>query len=38
MWHPRMDADPVHRWLRNTVIALCRDTRARRPALGATRP
>ncbi len=24
MWHPRMDADPVHRWLRNTVIAVCR--------------
>ena len=24
MWHPRMDADPAHRWLRNTVIALCR--------------
>ena len=23
MWHPRMDADPVHRWLRETVIALC---------------
>ena len=26
MWHPRMDADPVHRWLRETVIATCRDT------------
>jgi DNA-binding transcriptional LysR family regulator len=24
MWHPRMDADPAHRWLRNTVMALCR--------------
>jgi DNA-binding transcriptional LysR family regulator len=24
MWHPRMDADPAHRWLRNTVIALCK--------------
>ncbi|MBD1601901.1 LysR family transcriptional regulator [Pseudomonas typographi] len=23
MWHPRMDADPVHRSLRNTIIALC---------------
>jgi DNA-binding transcriptional LysR family regulator len=23
MWHPRMDADPVHRWLRETVIAIC---------------
>ncbi len=25
MWHPRMDADPAHRWLRNTVIELCRE-------------
>jgi DNA-binding transcriptional LysR family regulator len=24
MWHPRMDADPGHRWLRETVIAICR--------------
>jgi len=24
-WHPRMDADPVHRWLRNTVIAVCKN-------------
>jgi DNA-binding transcriptional LysR family regulator len=24
MWHPRMDADPGHRWLRETVIATCR--------------
>ncbi|WBO23715.1 LysR family transcriptional regulator [Sphingomonas abietis] len=24
MWHPRMDADPGHRWLRETVIAVCR--------------
>ncbi|WP_255602141.1 LysR substrate-binding domain-containing protein [Glacieibacterium megasporae] len=23
MWHPRMDADPVHRWLRGTVIDVC---------------
>jgi DNA-binding transcriptional LysR family regulator len=23
MWHPRMDADPAHRWLRNTVISVC---------------
>jgi DNA-binding transcriptional LysR family regulator len=26
MWHPRMDADPAHRWLRDTVMALCRGT------------
>ena len=25
MWHPRVDADPAHRWLRQTVIAVCRN-------------
>nr|WP_282563401.1 LysR family transcriptional regulator [Rhizobium sp. RCAM05973] len=24
MWHPRMDADPAHRWFRNMVIGVCR--------------
>lgn len=24
MWHPRMDADPGHRWLREIVMATCR--------------
>ncbi|MCB8878686.1 LysR family transcriptional regulator [Acidisoma cellulosilytica] len=24
MWHPRMDADPAHRWLRETVVTVCR--------------
>lgn len=24
IWHPRMDADPAHRWLRNTVMSVCR--------------
>ena len=24
MWHPRLDADPAHRWLRETFIAVCR--------------
>lgn len=24
MWHPRMDADPAHRWLRDTLVSLCR--------------
>lgn len=24
MWHPRMDADPAHRWLRGVVMAVCR--------------
>ena len=23
-WHPRLDADPVHRWLRNCVREVCR--------------
>ena len=23
MWHPRLDADPAHRWLRDTVMAVC---------------
>jgi DNA-binding transcriptional LysR family regulator len=23
MWHPRMDADPAHRWLRGQVHGLC---------------
>ncbi|NLR97550.1 LysR family transcriptional regulator [Rhizobium sp. P38BS-XIX] len=24
LWHPRMDADPAHRWLRDTVMSVCR--------------
>lgn len=24
MWHPRVDADPAHRWLRDVVTSLCR--------------
>ena len=24
LWHPRMDNDPVHRWMRNTITSLCR--------------
>lgn len=24
IWHPRVDADPAHRWLRNVVMSLCR--------------
>ncbi len=23
MWHPRLDADPAHRWLRHKVVATC---------------
>lgn len=25
MWHPRLDADPVHRWLRGLVLTICRE-------------
>lgn len=25
LWHPRMDADPTHRWLRETVMTVCRE-------------
>ncbi len=28
MWHPRFDADRVHRWLRGVVHALCREQSA----------
>jgi DNA-binding transcriptional LysR family regulator len=24
IWHPRLDADPAHRWLRGMVLAVCR--------------
>jgi hypothetical protein len=27
MWHPRMDADPAHRWFRTTVITACEAAR-----------
>jgi DNA-binding transcriptional LysR family regulator len=23
MWHPRMDADPAHRWLRGVILEVC---------------
>lgn len=25
MWHPRKDADPAQRWLRNAVVAVCKN-------------
>ncbi len=25
IWHPRLDADPAHRWLRGLLLALCRN-------------
>lgn len=33
LWHPRLDADPVHRWLRDHVREVCA-----RPDESATRP
>lgn len=24
LWHPRMDTDPVHRWLRGVLLEICR--------------
>ena len=30
MWHPRKDADPSHRWLRETVMSVCRTAYPRR--------
>jgi DNA-binding transcriptional LysR family regulator len=27
LWHPRLDADPAHRWLRGLVLAACAATR-----------
>jgi DNA-binding transcriptional LysR family regulator len=30
MWHPRVDADPAHRWLRETVMSVCRKAYPRR--------
>ena len=30
MWHPRLDADPAHRWLRDTVVSVCRIANQRR--------
>lgn len=28
MWHPRLEADPVHRWLRQLVLGVCRQREA----------
>jgi DNA-binding transcriptional LysR family regulator len=27
IWHPRLHADPAHRWLRDTILAVCRNAR-----------
>ncbi|KAF0864355.1 LysR family transcriptional regulator [Pseudomonas sp. LD120] len=31
LWHPRMEADPAHRWLRQCVYELCSDVAATLP-------
>ena len=31
LWHPRMDADPAHRWLRHTVVAFCKKHYPQKP-------
>ncbi|KIG16664.1 Transcriptional regulator, LysR family protein [Enhygromyxa salina] len=30
IWHPRLDADPAHRWLRQCVREACADQRGDR--------
>ena len=29
MWHPRLEADPAHRWLRGLVLSVCRKRSAK---------
>jgi DNA-binding transcriptional LysR family regulator len=31
LWHPRMDADPAHRWLRGLVLSVCKEAGIVRP-------
>ena len=30
IWHPRMDNDPVHRWMRSVLVSVCRAAQAPR--------
>jgi DNA-binding transcriptional LysR family regulator len=34
LWHPRLDADPAHRWLRQRVREVCNSARPARPFSG----
>jgi DNA-binding transcriptional LysR family regulator len=34
MWHPRLEADPAHRWLRGLVLTTCREKRRRSTGRG----
>lgn len=38
LWHPRLDADPAHRWLRGIVQAVCADELRGLSARGKRRP
>lgn len=29
MWHPRMEKDPGHRWLREKILAVCRESQTK---------
>ncbi|VVE54662.1 LysR family transcriptional regulator [Pandoraea horticolens] len=33
IWHPRLHADPAHRWLRETILTVCKNARGTRTAL-----
>jgi DNA-binding transcriptional LysR family regulator len=37
LWHPRMDGDPAHRWLRGCIREACRSVLAETAALDTTR-
>jgi len=37
LWHPRLDADPAHRWLRGIVRDVCAEARGRGPTEPARR-
>lgn len=28
MWHPRLEVDPAHRWLRKLILTICRESQA----------
>ena len=39
LWHPRLDADPAHRWLRGCVQEACSEHHlGRRRGAGGSRP
>ncbi len=38
LWHPRLHADPAHRWLRDCIRAVCTEPTPQAPAVVARRP